>query len=164
MSGVPYHAWTHLPKAQGGTDPLLEVEGGAGDTGEYAYRDSANVTICAQDTWTRVALVNNGASGPPGDPFTMVTDGIEMMLGRYVVTGSVYWDGYAETGMVALGTDSGPDVYMRTGISPTIYAVSCSWNFVPQAGFYLEAVYLWAYQTTSAAAQAAGHLVVNELI
>jgi len=41
MSGIPYHAWTHLPKAQGGTDPI--------DLGgEWAYMHrSLNRTIAS---------------------------------------------------------------------------------------------------------------------
>lgn len=55
MSGVPYHAWTHLPKAEGGTDPiasfglasLLAVR-----TTDLIVADDNESALLTFDTWT----------------------------------------------------------------------------------------------------------------
>jgi hypothetical protein len=48
MSGVPYHAWTHRPKAQGGTDPIPVLSPPA----VWAYMDTYNgQPLPANDWW-----------------------------------------------------------------------------------------------------------------
>lgn len=52
MSGVPYHAWTHRPKAQGGTDPI-EIPGGIDVIHMYQWDyDTSNAV--GDTTWTNV--------------------------------------------------------------------------------------------------------------
>lgn len=156
-----YHGWTHAPKAQGGTDPIPEIVGAGADSGEYAYQEGGVLGMAA-DTWVRMVMVTSGKTGADGDPFTLVTDGISMVSGRYVVTGIVYWDGFAETGMIALGDAAGPDLFFRTELGPTRWTSSGSWNFIPVAGRYYPTVYLWALSVGGGNSNA--RLSVNELL
>ena len=54
MSGIPYHASTHLPKSQGGTDPI-EMPGG--NDWFYAIWSQSTVSYAA-NTWGEIASVD----------------------------------------------------------------------------------------------------------
>lgn len=104
MSGVPYHAWTHLPKEQGGTDPVLISGGDA-----VCYLDSWNYltsNTIPTTTWRAVANSTNvsffeDAWVTPDTGLTYDFDtGIITMNddAAYQITGWVQWNEDFENG------------------------------------------------------------------
>jgi hypothetical protein len=90
----------------------------------------------------------NGATSCAGDPFTLVTDGINMSSGRYMIYGSVYWDGFNQAGEVAIGGAAGQDLFKTSGLNAasrtqTICVTNWSPGYPAYAAF-LSTVYLWA--------------------
>lgn len=52
MSGIPYHAWTHRPKDEGGTDPI-EISPGWDVMHMYSWNYTTTNTV-ATATWTNI--------------------------------------------------------------------------------------------------------------
>lgn|GEM_PF-6625328 len=94
MSGIPYHAWTHRPKAQGGTDPLPDVNPWARRSKGF---DASDQTI-SNNSITALTFNHdyNIATGESGEGWFDVPGGSTTALrllvdGMYTVTAEVMW-------------------------------------------------------------------------
>ena len=69
MSGIPYHAWTHRPKALGGTDPIEGAEL------EYAALSGISPVTVPTATWTTLTGWVNVLNSGPGNYLLADTSG-----------------------------------------------------------------------------------------
>lgn len=101
MPDVPYHAWTHRPKAQGGTDPL------PGFAGEYAWMDKTTDTTIGTGSVSVIASYNTGSS----DSSTFDVDASAgyiylLRTGIYAVSCQLKWTVDPAPGYVAVDVSS----------------------------------------------------------
>lgn len=118
---VDYHAWTHRPKAQGGTDPIDIAAVMYGEAYKSADQTISDTTFTRLTSW---ALWNT----PYDSAVTDQTNGLTIVADSYVhVVAAVSWNTGTFTngdewyGTIAFsGTGGGSDLFINRIQSPVV--------------------------------------------